>query len=149
MMSRIICLTLNQTKFYHQRYLNNNKYTNTQYKPGWRMSDSGKSSKFDVSSILLISIEMAAGRSLCVETGNVNVCFWQNVLQKQKFSDSQTWCAPSPQTQRTDDSWSHPHSLLQSCSRHRRSTFNLQQVFRKHSLISSNRRSMPSQSLVD
>lgn len=39
------------------------------------MSDSGKSSKFDVSSILLISIEMAAGRSLCIETESVNIKF--------------------------------------------------------------------------
>ncbi|TNN55989.1 hypothetical protein EYF80_033774 [Liparis tanakae] len=33
------------------------------------MSDSGKSSKFEVSSMLLISMEMAAGRSLCRQDG--------------------------------------------------------------------------------
>lgn len=37
------------------------------------MSESGNSSKFDVSSMLLISIGMAAGRSLLVEVGTSRI----------------------------------------------------------------------------
>lgn len=54
--------------------------------PGWRMSDSGKSSKFEVSSMLLISMEMAAGRSLRRQDGG------DHGRQFKHETNVLTWC---------------------------------------------------------
>lgn len=93
------------------------------------MSDSGKSSKLEVSSMLLISMEMAAGRSLRRQDRGDHGRQFQdetNMLTwcKGALHAARTWCAPSPRTQKTDDSWSPPRSPLQSCSQHRCNTWN-------------------------